>query len=193
MKHTFLTFLLLACAPYAWAQTDIEAFLKKYQSQYLQGASYKIKTQDAPNGYALFCVPSKGEQDCDMTSDMYAVGLWKTAKGEKIWGIFKHACGGVGCWADDMKALRFYDAQLQDITAKVYDAAATQKVADDFELTSPTNAAEKFDAAQKNIYAEIPQKGTSIKLTVGVAGIASQTFGTLVFDKVTGKFKLSKN
>ncbi len=192
MKNYILLFIfaLPIWASNGFAQTEMDTFLKAYQTKFLKGEKLNISINDAQNGYMFGCLPLEGEKDCSMESYSYAFAVWKTAKGDKIWGVFRHACGGMGCWGQNMGDLRFYDNMLMDITNNVYDIRKAQKEADATELKIDGN--NDVDALQRNIYAEIPRKGTTIQLTVGLVGVVSKNFASLIFDKSTGKFELIK-
>lgn len=179
--------LMLAFSGKLLAQSDLENFVKNFQKTVLKGASYKVNQKDLTNGYMYICVPSQGEKECSMDSDLYTIAMWKTAKGTKIFGTFKHGCGGVGCWSANMESLVFYDEKMQNITLNVCNIATIDKTAETVELKNTDGAS--VDAEQRNVYAEIPQKGTTIQLTVGLAGVVSKNFAELQFDKNSGTFK----
>ncbi len=188
IKYFLLAYLCLACVGKVMAQNDLEKFVKNFQKTVLKGATYKENTKDLANGYITICLPPQGEKECGMESALYSIAMWKTAQGEKIFGSFKYACGGMGCWGQTAESLVFYNEEMQNITAKVCDITKIQKLAETIELKNEHT--ESVDANQRNVYAEIPQKGTTIRFKTGLVGIVSKDFAELQFDKKSGTFKL---
>jgi hypothetical protein len=178
---------MLAFSGELLAQSDLENFVKNFQKTILKGAFYKVNQKDLANGYIYICVPPQSEKECGMDSDLYTITMWKTAKGTSIFGTFKHGCGGMGCWGSSMESLVFYDEKMQNITSKLCNIPEIQKIADTIDLKNAEVSS--VDAEQRNVYVEIPQKGTTIQLTVGLAGVVSKNFAELQFDKNSGTFK----
>lgn len=157
---------------------------------------------DEANGYVMqevLAVSDDRENNITLKTYYYQqYGLWKTNSGKSIIGIFETKIGQYGDITYDSGGLNLNFLDLkQENFIKIYDEEAVKKAYQD----ALSNIQAKGAEGTECFYAELPRKGTTIKLYVVLnaelkknKGVPSwkMQFGELSFDKSTGKFTFNK-
>lgn len=159
-------------------------------------------TVDEANGYVMQYVVAVFNDIVTNTTtktEYYQqYGLWKTNSGKSIIGIFESKIGQYGDIINDFGGLNlnFLDLKQENFIT-IYDTEAVKKAYQDALANIQAKGAEGTEC----FFAELPRKGTTIKLYVvlnselkknkGVPTWKMQ-FGELAFDKNTGRFTFNK-
>lgn len=166
------------------AQATLTEFIQNLVKKHEKGLKIIYKIKDDKNGFYQFCATETTEKDCTMESNHYDVAMWKTESGSQIFGYFRYDCGGEGC-SGALKDIHFFDNKGNDITNKVCPmstfTAIDQKAMKLKKIDLPAKEPKRW-------MFKMPQKGTTIPISVGQSGIEMPTIGALNFNKKTGVF-----
>lgn len=110
------------------------------------------------------------------------LGLWVTNDKKEIIGVFTYIFSAYSQGAEPT-ALKFYNTQWEDITEKVVNISEIEQLSK--QIRGRADITNRF-------IANIPKKGTTIKLSDSKDGSQETEIGELRFDLETGKFTLVK-
>lgn len=159
-------------------------------------------TVDEANGYVmqyLIAVFDDRATNTTIKTEYYQqYGLWKTNAGKNIIGIFETKIGQYGEIVADLGGLNLNFLDLkQENFIKIYDEEAVKKA---YQTAFNSVQLTKSEGTEC-FYAEMPRKGTTIKLYVVLNSelkknkglpVWKMQFGELVFNKNTGEFTFNK-
>ncbi|MCU0437939.1 MAG: hypothetical protein MUC49_08470 [Raineya sp.] len=208
MKKIIL--LSIAIFLYSYNMQAQKISLAKYAKERVESGNgmspvvYKAMpiTVDEANGYVMQYVVTTyddaGNNIHEKTEYYQQYGLWKTNSGKSIIGVFESRIGQYGDIINDLGGLNldFLDLKQENFI-KIYNEEAVKQAYQNALANIQAKGAEGTEC----FYAELPRKGTTIKLYVvlnselkknkGVPTWKMQ-FGELVFDKNTGTFTFIK-
>ncbi len=180
-----LAFLGFVSGTNLLAQSDLAKFIEHISKKNENGSKLKYEVKDEKNGFYKYCTLAAGDDDCSMESIIYEVAVWNLADGSKIYGYFQYYCGGEGC-GGDLSDFHFFDAKYKDITEKVLPMKQLHDlVKKDFRSTDGQLIPREIE---RTYMMAIPQKSTTIDVSIGILGVGLNKVGSLTFDKKAGKF-----
>lgn len=206
-KIILLSIAILLCSYSLQAQKISLAEYAKERAESMNGMSPVVRkampiTVDEANGYVmqyLIAVFDDRTTNTTIKTEYYQqYGLWKTNSGKSIIGIFESKIGQHGDIINDLGGLNldFLDLKQENFI-KIYNEEAVKQAYQNALANIQAKGAEGTEC----FYAELPRKGTTIKLYIVLNSELKKNngmptwkmqFGELAFDKNTGRFTFNK-
>jgi len=141
---------------------------------------FKIEKKDIANGYLSVFEPQPGIP----ASKVVTMALWRSRGGKDLIGVFSSFCGGMGCWGK-LKDFKIFNANLEEVQKRVLNWQSLKA-----KMNAPMKEVGNVSKKLIDLNVEIPQKGTSIKIYRGVAGVHRELMATLVYNYNKGTFSI---